>query len=240
MIETGEDGLPLALRVAWWLTAWARGLAATDLVVDAIVATDATHLIDTDPLAVGLGRLRAAGATAFGVALPVEGDPAGLGGPPAFNGAALEEGQALVVLGAGLGLVPHRTGAAVVWTSLPVDRRQVTDLGEADRELRRTLPQVADALADLDVAKWRPEVADRLLNLRHRPVPKAPDGIPERAVDLAARAVQAAEIVALALEDDGGAVSAHEIDRRRDLLLPLERAARHALVAAGSPEAWPE
>lgn len=239
MIETGEDGLPLALRAAWWLTAWARGHVVTDLLIDAIVGPDATHLIDADPLVVGLGRLRGAGATAFGVALPIEGDPAGLGGPPAFNLAALEAGQALVARGAGTGLVPRRTGAAVDWLVHPAQRRQVADLGEADRELRRTLPQVADALADLEVARWRPEVADRLLNLRHRPVPKAPDGTPERAVDLAARAIQASEIVDLALEDDGGAMSAYEISRRRDLLTPLERAARHALVAAGSPEAWP-
>jgi hypothetical protein len=46
-------------------------------------------------------------------------------------------------------------------------------------------------------------------------------------------------IVDIALEDDGGAVSAYEISARREALLPLDRAARHALVAAGSPEAWP-
>ena len=47
------------------------------------------------------------------------------------------------------------------------------------------------------------------------------------------------EIVALALEDEGGAVSAYEITRRRDALVPLDRAGRRALVAAGSPEVWP-
>jgi hypothetical protein len=58
-------------------------------------------------------------------------------------------------------------------------------------------------------------------------------------VDLAERGLQAAEIVELALEDDGAAVSASEIRARRDALVPLGRAARRALTAAGSPEVWP-
>jgi hypothetical protein len=58
-------------------------------------------------------------------------------------------------------------------------------------------------------------------------------------VELAARALQAAAIVDLALADDGAAVSALEADRRRQALRGLATAARHALVAACSPEVWP-
>jgi hypothetical protein len=47
------------------------------------------------------------------------------------------------------------------------------------------------------------------------------------------------EIVELALEDDGGAVSSYEVESRRGALVPLERAGRRALVAACSPEVWP-
>ena len=43
---------------------------------------------------------------------------------------------------------------------------QVPDLGEADRGLRLALTTAATALADLDVARWRPEVADELMDLR--------------------------------------------------------------------------
>jgi hypothetical protein len=46
-------------------------------------------------------------------------------------------------------------------------------------------------------------------------------------------------IVELALEDDGGALTAHEIAQRREALVPLDRAGRRALVAACSPEVWP-
>ena len=60
-----------------------------------------------------------------------------------------------------------------------------------------------------------------------------------RAVELAGRAVQALGIVDLALEDDGGAVSAVRDRRPRGALLPPRRRRRPALVAACSPEAWP-
>jgi len=145
----------------------------------------------------------------------------------------------VVVDGAGLGLVPRRTGAAVVWTAHPAARRQLPDVGEADRELRRGLLATAEALAALDVAHWRPEVADRLMDLRHRAPLTAPDGVPARCVDLAARGLQATGIVELALEDDGGSITAYEVEQRRAALVPLDRAGRRALTAACSPEVWP-
>ena len=55
----------------------------------------------------------------------------------------------------------------------------------------------------------------------------------------AARGLQAIAIVDLALEDDGGAVSAAEATAREAALRPLARAGRRALVAACSPEVWP-
>lgn len=253
LVEQDTAGVPAALRTAWWATAWLRGHVVTDLLLDAVIGEDATHVVAglaelglggregaADTLVTGLGRLRAEGATAFGLALPVEGDLLGLGGPREFNDAALAAGQALVVAGAGIGLVPQRVGAAITWQAHRAQRRQLPDVGEADRELRAVLPRTADLLADLDVARWRPEAADRLLNLRHRPRLEAPPGVPPRCVELAARGLQARDIVAVALEDDGGAVSAAEISARRSALLPLERAARRALVAAGSAEVWPD
>ncbi len=235
--------LPASARLAWWGTAWLRGHVVTDQVVDAVLADDATHAIagpdGTDPLALGLGRIRAAGGTGIGLALPTEGDLLGLGGPGAFNAAALEAGEAAVAVGAPLGLVPVRVGAVVTWCAHPADRRQLPDVGEADRALRSALLETADALAGLEVAKWRPEVADELMNLRHPTPAVAPDGVPGRCLDLAGRGLQAMTIVDLALADNGGAVSAWEIEQRREALVPLERAGRRALVAACSPEAWP-
>jgi hypothetical protein len=93
---------------------------------------------------------------------------------------------------------------------------------------------VADALADLDVARWRPEVADELMALRRTDDLEVPDGTSPRAQRMVALATRCRRIVALALADDGGAVTAAEADRRRDALRPLDRAARRALVAACS------
>jgi hypothetical protein len=238
--------------MAWWLSAGLRGDAGPDDVLDgvrrSVVGTDAAHDVaglegpehpGTLPLVLAIGRFRAAGARSAGLALPSPGDPVGLGGPRPFNVAALETGEAVLLEGCGLGLVPHRAGAGVVWQVLPADRRPLVDLGEADRGLRAALTAVASALAALDVARWRPEVADELMNLRHRPAYDAPPGTPPRAVELAGRGLQAMGIVELALEDQGGAVTALEAARREEALRPLDAAGRRALVAACSPEVWP-
>lgn len=239
--------LPLSGRLAWWLTAWLRGDEVTDHALDAVTHGDLGHVVD------GLEHLtgadgtalldvfvaaRRAGADRAGLALPVEGDLLGLGGPRELNDAALDSGEAVVL--PGFALVPAVVGEVVRWRVLPSAPRQLPDVGEADRSMRAALVDAANRLAELDVARWRPEVADRLMNLRHRPALQPPLGVPARCVDLAARGLQGWAIVDLALEDDGGALSSYEIGRRRDALTPLERASRRAVVAACSPEVWPE
>jgi hypothetical protein len=241
--EPGLTLLPVSGRLAWWGTAWLRGHVGPDDLLDAVLAGDVTHVVlspdGPEGLMGVLGRLRTEGAAGLGAAFPAEGDLVGLGGPVAFNDAALEAGEAVVVVGTEAGLVPWRVGPTVEWTRLPARRRQLPDVGEADRELRGVLLESAARLAALDVARWRPEIADRLMDLRHRPALVAAPGVPPRCVDLAARGLQALEIADLALEDDGAALSVHEIEQRRGALTPLARAGRRALVAACSPEVWP-
>lgn len=217
----------------------------TDLVIDAVLADDATHVVAGLPgtdgpvsLSRALAELRLAGATGVGLAVPAAGDPVGLGGPAELNAAALEAGEAAV--SAGLGMVPRRVGAAVEWTAYDAAPRQLGDVGEADRSLRLALQRAAGELADLDVAHRRPEAADALMNLHHRPQLDPPPGTPGRCVELAGRALQALAIVEVALEDDGGALSATQADLRRGALQPLGAAARRGLVASCSPEVWPE
>jgi hypothetical protein len=218
---------------------------AADLVIDAVLADDTTHVVVGLPgtegsvqLSRALAELRITGVNAVGLAFPAPGDPVGLGGPLDLNAAALDAGEAAVA--GSLGFVPRQVGAAVEWTTYDALPRQLGDVGECDRELRLALQRAAEALADLDVARWRPEAADALLNLHHRPDLAPPPGVPGRCVELAGRALQALAIVDLALEDDGGALSAGQIAGRRAALLPLGTAARRALVAACSPEVWPE
>ena len=239
--------LPDSSSFALWFTAWVSGGTSIDDARDGVVGADAAHDVtglpgspDAQPLVLALGRLRAQGARGAGIALPVPGDPLGLAGPAPFNVEVLAVGEGVVLDGADLGLVPHRTGAGVVWSCHPaVSLRQLPDPHEADTGLRQELLRTAEALADLDVARWRPEVADELSNLRRTPPLEAPPGVPPRCVELAARALQAAGIVDLALADDGGALSAEPAGKRREALRGLGTAARHALVAACSPEVWP-
>jgi hypothetical protein len=235
--------LPRSADLAVWFTSLAAGEVSLDDARDAIVGGDAAHDVlglpgDTEPvpLILALGRLKAAGATGAGLALPVPGDPLGLAGPPSFNADALEAEEAVVLDGLDVGLVPHVAGAGVTWRLHDVSsRRQVPDLSEADTALRQALVESANTLARLDVARWRPEVADELVSLRRGPELTFPPGSDGRAVRVASLAARCRGIVDLALDDEGGAVTAAEADARRAALAPLDHAARRALVAACSP-----
>lgn len=229
-----------SVRFALWYAAWVRGDASLDDVRDAIVAGDAAHDViglpgrpDPLPLILALGALRAEGADRAGVALPVPGDPLGLAGPAGFNTEAIDAGEAVVLPGAGIGLVPMRAGAGVGWRCLSAEgRRQVPDPAEADTVLRRVLPETADSLAAMDLPRWSPEAADALLDLRSDRHDDAPPGTAPRASRMLALAHRCRRIVALALMDEGGAVTAAETDARRAALEPLDRAARRAVVSA--------
>jgi hypothetical protein len=234
--------LPRSADLAVWFTAWATGQASLDDARDAIVASDTAHHLvglpgeaEPVPLILALGRLRSAGAVAAGLALPVPGDPLGLAGPPAFNADALEAEEAVVMEGLDAGLVPHVAGAGVVWRyHEATSRRQVPDLAEADTTLRQAVLESANVLADLDVARWRPEIADELMALRRPADLPFPSRWDARAVRVASLAARCRTIVDLALEDEGGAVSAAETEARRTALTPLDHAARRGLVAACS------
>ena len=109
------------------------------------------------------------------------------------------------------------------------------DLGEADAGCGRRSIEAAEALAALDVARWKPEVADALIDIRadrQRPERRSAPGYQPRAVKAAATARRCLAIADAALEDDGAAVTGAEADARRRALLDLAAAARRALVAA--------
>lgn len=234
--------LPTSARFALWYTAWVAGATSLDTARDSIVGDSAAHdvlgLPDHDepvPLILAMGLLRTEGARHAALALPVPGDPVGLAGPPAFNTEAVDAGEGVLLVGADLGLVPHAVGRGVQWQCLPaVTQGSAPDPSEADSALRRALLDTSDRLADLDVARWRPEVADELMALRNHVDLALPAGLAARAVRLVTLANRCRTIVDLALADEGAAVTAGEADARRDALLPLDHAARRGLVAACS------
>jgi len=227
-----SSSLPVSARLALWFSAFAAGRASLDEARDRVVEDDAAHdvlgLPDQDgpvPLILALGLLRTEGATAAGLALPAPGDPLGLAGPAAFNSEVLDTGEAVVLTGTDLGLVPHRAGAGVQWQVMAAQsHRQLPDPSEADAALRRTLLDTTETLVDLEVARWRPELADELMALRRETDLVLPGGMAPRAVRLVELSTRCRVIVELALEDEGG----------RTALVPLDHAARRGLVAACS------
>ena len=234
--------LPASAEFALWFSAWVAGRVSLDDARDAIVGFATAHDVaglpgepDVVPLILALGRLRSVGVTGAGIALPVPGDPLGLAGPNEFNINALEAGEGVVLDGADVGLVPHRAGSGVVWTyNEATSRRQVPDPAEADTSLRQAVLSAANTLSDLDVAKWKPEVADELMALRRTAGFRFPQGMEPRAVKLVSLSTRCRTIVDLALEDEGGSVCAYDADQRRAALAPLDHAARRGLVAACS------
>ncbi len=246
-MTTTATGLPESVLFALWFSAWAAGRVSLDDARDGVVAGDGAHDVvglgdaaEPVPVIVALGRLRAAGAGSPTVALPAPGDPLGLAGPAPFNAEALDAGQAVLLGAAGLGLVPARAGSGVVWRCLPAEgRAQLPDLPEADTGLRAAVLAAAERLARLDVARWRPEVAEELMSLRRSAALPVPPGMAPRAQRLLALAQRCRGIVELALGDDGGALTAAEAGARRETLAPLDRAARRGVVAACAYP-WPE
>ncbi|RZD60980.1 hypothetical protein C0Q57_25885 [Streptomyces albidoflavus] len=246
---------PRSGLLAAWGNALLAGLVPPDDAASAIVGEDARHRVVGLPdwpepagLTLALGRLRSLGATGFRVALPVPGHPLGLSGPPEFNERAMEAEEAVVTVGAGLGLVPEVAVAGpegdvhveVVWHCLPVREAPPADvpsLGEAERELAQALREATEVLARLDVAGSGPVAEAALDAYRARAHAGAKDalapGYPQRAV----RVLELADRVALLVElagssGHGGAVSAAEMAARAEALRPVERTARRAKVAA--------
>lgn len=257
--------VPRSVRFAAWGTAVLAGRADRADLADLVRAIrdpqDDDHLLsgpdatEEEPglLAEGFDLLAGAGVRGLRPVLPVPGDLSGLPGPPEFNVVACEVGECVIGTGGpdgsagALGLVPLITeygsalepGTSVTWTAHAVERRphlDVADLGEADRDLRRALTEATTLLRELDVARWRPEVAEQWADLSGAVLdPLAlPPGWPARAVAVLGTALRLRAIVDLAVDDDGGAVSGWEAGRRRTALRQLDGVARRAVATAGN------
>ena len=234
--------------LAAWTSAWLAGEAAYDDVVARVTGDDEPHRVTglpggtaETPLGWALPVLRERSPEGVRAVLPVAGDPRGLPGPGPFTTAALEAGEAVV--GRGLGLVPRITqhGSAadrtcsVLWTAYEVAEPAPDPLTvpEAEHDLTAATRDAASALAALDVASWRPEVASELARVRRGVTPDLPPGHEGRAVRLLASADRLAAVLDLARADaPGGAVTGAEARARDDALRPLATAVRRARQAA--------
>lgn len=168
LLDAGPGRLPVCARLAWWGTAWLRGLVVTDQVLDEVPGTG---LLDA------LLECRRRGARGLALAWPLPGHPIGLAGPPDLNTVVLGHGQAVVAVQAEVCVVPVAGEDGVHWEALRAHPAPVLDLAEADRDLRHGIVAAATELAELDVARWRPEFADELHELG-APMPvSAPPGV---------------------------------------------------------------
>ena len=239
---TGSAPALAAVSFALWANAVLDGRTSLDEAA-AEIGGGRMHRItrlpgesDPVPLTVALGRLRASGAGAYCIALPVPGDPLGLIGPRAYTEAAVAAGQAVVVPHLRLGLVPTSPGGELgstvhweTWAGLS-EWPPVETVPAAARALREAVLGAADALAELDA----PTTPGAEPSPRRRHV-STPPGLDPRTHDLLARAERLLAAIQAALGDPSVSTSATLDARRRSALLPVERAARRALVAACQP-----
>lgn len=248
--------LPRSALLVAWGSAWLAGEAGLAEVVERVAAYDDHVTVsglapDDLPLERALGRLRADGVVRLRVVLPAPGDPLGLPGPGPFTTAALEAGEGVLALRedrSGRGLVPAVTahGSALDGT-VTTSRFSAYDvvaggdpgpfLHEAEHDLRRGLLELTAALRDLDVARWRPELAGALEELRRQArrgldEDELPPEHPERARRLLVQARSLGQVVALASQDEGGAVDTRQTAARESALRELARLVRRARVAA--------
>lgn len=232
-------------RFAAWATAWLTGRTSYDETLDAVTGDTAHRVVGlpgTDgavPLGEALSALRGLGERRLRLVLPAPGDVRGLPAVPGLAPLALEYGQAAV--GDRVVLVPEPLGPEVLqWTAFPVDGVGPPPppvegtLRAASGALDLAVIDSARTLADLDLARWHPEVPELLAGLaRPKPAPGLPHDHDPLALSILGRALRLAAVLDLAMADaPGGAVNQAQAARRDAVLRPLGSAVREAVTAA--------
>lgn len=225
----------ISATLVCWGNAWLAGQAGLDEAADRVEHQAGPQLVAGErgdvPLRNFLADLRVESLKSLRLALPVAGDPLGLTGPPPFNSAAIEAGQAVIAVlpGRCLGLVPaqDRRGssyAGVRWNvqEAGASAPAVPSLAEAEHALTLAMREATDALLG---------VAGPVQG--YRQVKTFDDGLapgyPARAHRVAALAARLTSVLRIA--DDRGLTSG-EVAVRSRALRDLDRAVRRARVAA--------
>lgn len=232
-------------RFAVWSTAWLSGRASFDEALDAVSGGTAHRVSGLPgsagavPLGEGLTALRGLGERRVRLVLPAPGDVRGLPAVPGLAPLALEAGQAAV--GDRVALVPEPLGPEVVqWTAFglegvaPPPPPVEGTLRAASGALDLAITDSARTLAELDLARWHPEVPALLAGMaRPRPAADLPADIDPLAASMLGRALRLAAVLDLATADAPGAAVNHAQAARRDAALrPLAGAVREAVAAA--------
>ncbi|MFC0865217.1 hypothetical protein ACFHYQ_23250 [Sphaerimonospora cavernae] len=234
---------PVSATLVSWGNAWLAGHTGLDVVVDRlegaagpqVVAAHTASGMDEGTLRAFLMDRRIEGLSSLRLALPVPGDPLGLTGPPAFNGVAIDAGQAAIAVlpDRCFGLVPgeDRRGSSysgIRWTvheasTTPPD---LPSLAEAERALTAAMRSATEALlAVTGPAQGFPAAFQGGDDAEGTLAP----GYPGRAHRVGALAARLA--LALRLADERG-LTAGQISARGEALRDLDRVVRRARVAA--------
>lgn len=263
-MKTPGSAPPRSALLTAWGNAWLAGEAALTELVARVGVMDDDHTVtglwvDDLPLEQAVARLRADAVVRLRLVLPAPGDVVGLPGPGPFTAAALTASEGVLALRpdrSGTGLVPtvtaHGTAfdgtvTTVLWTAY-----EITGIGpdpgpflhDAEHDLRRGVLECVELLRDLDVARWRPEVAGALQDLRtqaRRGIEddELPGTYSVRARQLLIQTRQLAGVLSLATVDAGGAVDTRETAAREQVLRGLEHLVRRARVAAYNSHGLP-
>ncbi|MEZ0071629.1 hypothetical protein ABH927_000961 [Planotetraspora sp. GP83] len=239
---------PISATLVSWGNAWLTGHVGLDEAVDRVERVAGPQVVEAgDPAAETTLRAflvdqRIEGLSSFRLALPIPGDPLGLTGPPAFNGAAIDAGQAAIAVlpgrCAGLVPAPDRRGSSysgIRWTATEASATvpDLPSLAEAEHMLTAAIRSATEALLAVDgPAQGFPSLDDTEDTL-------AP-GYPGRAHRVGALAARLS--LALRLADERGLTSG-QLATRSEALRELDRAVRrarvaahHAIVESGQPQ----
>jgi len=247
--------LPRSVLLALWVQHVGAGARPLQRAVDAIQGDDEPHTITSHDDATSFdGHLPellatwASGPRETAALLPVPGDAAGV--PAAVSVAALAAGECVLVsTSAGsFAAIPKveefgsdiEPGHFVTWSvhRVPDWRNSIQgvvgSLADSERDLRGALVSATEALAALDVARWRDDAAQAIAQLRADADPgwPVPPGLEGRRLRVLIAAARLRAIVELATADDGGAISLWQADQRSTALREVDRAARRAMSAA--------
>ncbi|MPQ96973.1 hypothetical protein GB931_03345 [Modestobacter sp. I12A-02628] len=247
-------------RFAVWSTAWLTGRTSYDQALDAVTGDGAgsggrapgtAHRVvgmpgvtdaaagDAVPLGWALSALLSRGERRLRLVLPAPGDVRDLPAVPGLVSLALESGQAAV--GSTVALVPEQLGTEMVsWTAFdltgvaPPPPPVEGTLRAASGALDLAVAGSARTLAELDLARWNPEVPALLAGLaRTTSAPGLPPDHEPLALSVLGRASRLSRVLDLAMADAPGAAVTHAQARARDeALRPLAQALREATTAA--------
>lgn len=265
-MESQSVTAPRSVLLALWARALRDGTGLLPDAVRAVRGDDEPHRLDGAALTVpprgedddatlrGLLAFASHPDTSVGAALPAPGHPAAV--PSEATHLAMEAGECVLLErdGRSVAVVPQverfgspwEPGHLVMWRAVDVSPWShlflgtVGDVTEADRDLRTALLTATQALADLDVARWREDIGDELAALRAGDLGwPLPPRLEARTARVASLAVRLRRIVELAADDDGGATSVWAADQRGAALNQVEHAARRALAATTLTPAAP-